>query len=177
MTRYAILMRGINVGKARRIGMADLRELLTAEGYRNVATLLQSGNVALDTDQTPEELGPALEKAIEARFGFAVDVILRTRDELAHVVATNPLRDVAADGSKYVVTFLAEQPTSPVDAALEGVDLGEDQYAVDGAEMYIWCPHGLLNSPLMTALGKAKGGPSATTRNWNTVEKLHAMMG
>lgn len=177
MARYAVLLRGINVGKARRIGMADLRELLTAEGYRNVATLLQSGNVVLDADQSRDELGPAIEQAIEARFGFAVDVILRSQDELARVVATNPLRDVATDGSMHVVVFLAEPPTSPVDAALEGIDLGEDRYAVDGTEMYIWCPDSLLNSPVMTALGKAKGGPSATVRNWNTVEKLHALMG
>ncbi|MBX7269732.1 hypothetical protein KIF24_29425 [Micromonospora sp. Llam7] len=47
---------------------------------------------------------------------------------------------------------------------------------VDGVEMYIWCPNGLRDSPPMTALGETKSGPSATVRNWNTVEKLHAMM-
>ena len=176
MARYAVLLRGINLGKAKRVGMADLRKLLTDEGYGNVATLLQSGNVVLDAEQDAGELSPAIEQAIEKRFGFAVDVILRSREQLARVVATNPLREVADDGSKYVVAFLAEPPTSPVDDALKGVDLGGDRWAVDGTEMYIWCPNGLRDSPLMTALGKANSGPSATVRNWNTVEKLHAMM-
>jgi uncharacterized protein (DUF1697 family) len=176
MARYAVLLRGINLGKVKRVGMADLRKLLTEEGYGNVATLLQSGNVVLDTEQSADKLGPAIEQAIEKRFGFPVAVILRSREELARVVATNPLREVATDGSKYVVAFMAEPPKSPVSDVLKGVDLGGDRHAVDGAEMYIWCPNGLRDSPLMTALGKAKDGPSATVRNWNTVEKLHAMM-
>lgn len=177
MTRYAVLLRGINLGKAKRIRMADLRELLAQEGHENVATLLQSGNVVLDAAQAAGELGPAIGQAIERRFGFSVDVILRSGEELARVVATNPLREVATDGSKYVVVFMAEPPTSPVDDLIEEVDLAGDRYAVDGAEIYIWCPGGLRDSPLMAALGKAKGGPPATVRNWNTVTKLHAMMG
>lgn len=177
MARYAVLLRGINVGKAKRVGMADLRELLTAKGYRNVATLLQSGNVVLDTAQSADRLRRAIEQAFAERFGFGADVIVRRREDIARVVARDPLRDVATDGSKYVVAFMAEPPTSPVDELLEGLDLGEDRYVVDGAEMYIWCPGGLRDSPLMAALGKAKGGPSATVRNWNTVQKLHALMG
>jgi uncharacterized protein (DUF1697 family) len=176
MARYAVLLRGINLGKARRVAMADLRALLTEEGYGNVATLLQSGNVMLDADQAPAELGGAIERAIEKRFGIAVEVILRSRDELARVVANNPLAGVADDGSKYVVLFLAQPPERPIEDTLAGVDLGEDRYVVDGMQMYIWCPSGLRDSPLLAALGKVKGGPPATVRNWNTVEKLLAMM-
>ena len=176
MPRYAVLLRGINVGKARRVGMADLRKLLTEEGYDNVATLLQSGNVVLDSGLSAKRLGPAIARSFEKRFGFKVDVILRSREALARVVAHNPLRDVATDGSKYVVAFMASPPRTPIEDVLEGVDLGGDRYAVDGEELYVWCPNGLRDSPLMTALGKAKGGPSATVRNWNTVQKLLAMM-
>jgi uncharacterized protein (DUF1697 family) len=176
MARYAVLLRGINVGKAKRVGMADLRALLTEQGYGNVRTLLRSGNAVLDAEQGADELGPAISEAIARRFGFGVDVILRGHADLARVVAANPLREVATDGSKHVVAFMAHPPASPVEDALDGVDLGEDRYAVDGAEMFIWCPNGLRDSPLMTALGRMKGGPSTTVRNWNTVEKLHALM-
>src|SRR5688572_680112 len=71
--RYAVLLRGINLGRARRVGMADLREALTGAGYGNVRTLLQSGNVVLDADAAPGQLAPALERVVEERFGFAVD--------------------------------------------------------------------------------------------------------
>ncbi|MET7951646.1 hypothetical protein [Micromonospora sp. NPDC005324] len=92
-------------------------------------------------------------------------------------VAKNPLGEVATDGSKYVVAFMAEPPQTPVDAVLDGAEIGDDRYIVDGTEMYVWCPRGLRDSPLMTILGKAKSGPSTTVRNWNTVEKLLTLMG
>ncbi|MDR7274852.1 DUF1697 domain-containing protein [Catenuloplanes atrovinosus] len=176
MTTYALLLRGINVGRNRRIGMADLRSLLTGEGYQGVATLLQSGNVVLATDRPRRELRDAVETAIEKRFGMRVDVILRDRDELAAVVAHNPLRDVAHDGSRYAVCFLDEPLTTPLDTLLSGIDPAGDRFAAKGSELYVWCPHGLSKSPVMTALSKRTNGPSATVRNWNTAEKLLSMM-
>ncbi|WP_033337474.1 DUF1697 domain-containing protein [Catenuloplanes japonicus] len=176
MTRYVLLLRGINLGRNRRIGMADLRELLTAEGYANVATLLQSGNVLLDSGLPRGELGPAVERAIEKRFGMAVEVILRDRADLAAVVAENPLAGVADDGSRFTVSFLSGPLTTPIGELLAGVDPVDDRFAARDTEIYVWCPHGLSNSPVITALGKIKNQPSATVRNWNTVQKLLAMM-
>ncbi|BAL87593.1 hypothetical protein AMIS_23730 [Actinoplanes missouriensis 431] len=171
MTRYAVLLRGINVGRNRRIAMADLRELLTGAGYANVATLLQSGNAVLDTDQSAAELGPALERLIEERFGFPVGVILRSQDELARIVALNPLKSVATDGSRYFVSFAGVEGSG----AIPEVD-SADQCVVDGAETYLWCPDGMRDSPLIKALTKVKNPPPSTIRNWNTVEKLLTLM-
>ncbi|MFC6021644.1 DUF1697 domain-containing protein [Plantactinospora solaniradicis] len=103
-----------------------------------------------------------IEQLIEKRFGLAVNTILRGHDEMTRIVAKNPLGDVATDGSKYVVAFMAEPPQTPVGAVLDGADIGDDRYIVDGTEMYVWCPGGLRDSPLMTILGKAKSGPSTT---------------
>ena len=176
MTRYTLLLRAINLGANRRIAMADLRALLTAEGHRNVATLLQSGNAVLDTGLTRAELRPAVEAAIEKRFGMAVEVILRDRDELAAVVAHNPLAEVAHDGSRYAVSFLAEPLGTPIGELLDGVDPGDDRFAARGSELYVWCPHGLSKSPVMDALTRRKKGPAGTVRNWNTVLKLLSIM-
>jgi len=173
MTRYAILIRGINVGKAKRIAMADLRAALTGAGYANVATLLQSGNVVLDADQPAAKVAREVEQVVEKRFGYTVDVIVRSHDELAGVVERNPFRGEATDGSRYVVAFLAKAPRTP---PLKDLDFGAERHVLDGTELYIWCPDGLRDSPLMAALAKEKGGPTATVRNWNTVEKLLAMM-
>ena len=180
--RYALLLRGINLGRTRRVPMADLRALLTAEGYRDVATLLQSGNAVLEADvAAPAALAEALEVAIAARFGFPVDVVLRTRAEVAAVVERNPFADVADNGSRYFVSFLGA-PLSAAErtdltARLDAVEAGGDLFVVDPAEVYVWCPKGLMESPVMTALGKLKGGPVATVRNWNTVEKLAKLLG
>ena len=100
MTRYALLLRGINVGRAHRIGMADLRELLQAEGHGVTRTLLQSGNVVLDSALPDSELARSVEQALERRFGFPVRTVVRTRDELLDVVARDPLGSLATDPTR-----------------------------------------------------------------------------
>ncbi|WP_229074617.1 DUF1697 domain-containing protein [Actinoplanes sp. DH11] len=170
MTRYAVLLRGINVGHNHRIAMADLRAALTDAGYGNVATLLQSGNVVLDSDRPAAELRPELERLLADRYGFDVPVMLRSRDDLARIVAHNPLGGIATDGSRYFVSF-AEVAT-PLDVTVDSAD----RYVTDGLETYLWCPDGMRDSPLMKALGRIKNPPPSTMRNWNTVVKLHAMM-
>lgn len=177
MGRYAVLLRGINVGRANRIGMADLRKLLAGEGYQNVATLLQSGNIVLDTPAGGDELARGVERAIRERFEIAIDVVVRSQDELEQVLAKDPLREVAEDDSRYMVSFLAEPPGPAVTDTLAAAELGDERYCVDGRELYVWCPGGVRDSPLLAALSKAKGHkPVTTTRNWNTVRKLAAML-
>jgi uncharacterized protein (DUF1697 family) len=176
VTRYALLLRGINVGRAHRIPMADLRELLTAEGHGGVATLLQSGNVVLDTDLPAEDLASSVERALQQRFGFAVPTVVRTRDELLAVVAKDPLGTVATDPARYVVSFSAADVGPDVVARLAAVDAQDDVFAVDGRELYLWCPHGQLQSPLAAALAKLTGAPTGTVRNWNTVLKLAELL-
>jgi uncharacterized protein (DUF1697 family) len=172
VTRYALLLRGINVGRAHRIAMADLRELLEEEGYGGVRTLLQSGNVVLDADGPADGLARSVEQALERRFGFPIGTVVRTRDEVLGVVAKDPLRSVASDPSRYVVSFGAGPVPPDVDELLRSVDPGDDVYLVDGRELYLWCPHGQLKSPLSAALGRLRGGPVSTARNWRTVLKL-----
>src|ERR671937_939311 len=107
MTPLVALLRGINLGSRNRIGMADLRALLTDMGYDGVRTHLQSGNVVLVTRQAPERAGRAIEREIRTRLGLEVDVIVRTGAEIAAVVAANPLGDVATNPSRYFVVFLS----------------------------------------------------------------------
>ena len=172
MTRYVVFLRGINVGRAHRVGMADLRQLLKDEGYGEVRTLLQSGNVVLDAGLPAEELAGAVEQALERRFGFAIATVVRTREELLDVVAKDPLGAVADDPARYVVSFCAGPVPPAVDELLGSVDPGDDAYLVDGRELYLWCPQGQLDSPLNAALAKLGGGPVSTARNWRTVRRI-----
>jgi uncharacterized protein (DUF1697 family) len=176
VTRYALLLRGINVGRAHRIGMADLRALLQAEGHGEVRTLLQSGNVVLDSELPADELALSVERALEQRFGFAVPTVVRSADELLAVVARDPLRGVATERTRYVVSFFAGDVPPGLDERLRAVDPVDDAFAVDGRELYLWCPHGQLQSPLATALGKHRDGPVGTARNWATVLKVAELL-
>jgi uncharacterized protein (DUF1697 family) len=176
VARYVLLLRGINVGRAHRIAMADLRALLTDAGHGEVRTLLQSGNVVLEADPPAAELARSVEQALEARFGFAVPTVVRTAEELLAVLARDPLADVVTDPTRYVVSFSADPVPAAVEELLRSVDAGGDRYVVDGRELYLWCPQGQLKSPLAAALAKHRGGPVGTARNWATVGKIAGLL-
>jgi uncharacterized protein (DUF1697 family) len=170
-TRYAALLRGINVGSARQVGMPRLTEVLTARGHDNVRTHLRSGNVVLDSPLAEAELVADLEKAIEKEFGFAVPVVVRTGTELAAVIDGDPLSTVATDPAKYLVTFLPEPPARDKVDALPPVE-GGGEYLIRGRELYLWLPDGIANTPLAAWKWDRLLGVAGTGRNWNTVTRL-----
>ncbi len=169
--RYVALLRGINLGRARQVDMPRLRELLTARGHENVRTHLRSGNVVLDSPLPEAELAADLAGAIEAEFGFAVPVVVRTGVELAAVVAGNPFATVATDPARYLVTFMAEPPDRARVDALPPAE-GGGEYLVRGRELYLWLPDGIQGTPLASWKWDALLSRPGTARNWNTVSKL-----
>lgn len=175
MSAVVALLRGINLGSKRRVAMADLRAALTQAGFENVRTLLQSGNVVLDSPESSDAVARTIEAAIAERFGLDVDVIVRTAAELAETVAGSPFTDVA-DGSRHFVVFLPGEPAAAALRELEAQDFEPDRFSVRGREIYAWCPNGMRDSRLMRALGDARLAPTGTVRNWNTVTKLLAMV-
>jgi uncharacterized protein (DUF1697 family) len=170
------LLRGINLGRARQVDMPRLRELFTARGHGNVRTHLRSGNVVLDSPMTEEELAADLSTAIEAEFGFAVPVVVRTGVQLAAVVAGDPFVAIATDPARYLVTFMAEPPDPARVDALPPAE-GGGEYFVRGRELYLWLPDGIQNTPLASWKWDTLLGRPGTARNWNTVTKLAALAG
>jgi len=177
MAQLVALLRGINLGNRNRIAMADLRESLAELGYGEPRTLLQSGNAIFETGDAPDAVERAIEQAIGKRFGFDVDVVVRTAGELAEVVAANPLAAVAHDGSKHLVVFLSERPDEAALGELSARDFSPERFAAKGRELYAWCPDGVRNSPVLKALTAKPIAPTGTARNWNTVTKLLDMLG
>jgi uncharacterized protein (DUF1697 family) len=175
MARHIALLRGINVGGHRRVEMARLRELLDGLGYGDVRTYLQSGNVVLTSDLSPEQLQRELEQQIAGNLGVDPDVIVRTRDDLADVIERDPLGDVADNPKAYQVTFLSAEPDPEVVRELAEIDVEPEQYVVSGREIYAWHPDGIQRSQLAKLLSDRSLGVTATARNWNTVTKLLAL--
>ncbi len=155
--------------------MADLRAVLSASGYANVRTYVQSGNIVLDAPAAPGELETATARLISDRFGFDVPVVARSRDELAAVVALNPLQEVATNPKRYQVSFLSEQLPDDVVQALQSAATGEERLVAHGRELYAWHPDGVARSKMWNALAGKGLGPVATARNWTTVTTLLAM--
>jgi uncharacterized protein (DUF1697 family) len=171
-----LLLRGINLGPNRRVSMPDLRALLGEAGFADVRTYVQSGNVVLTSRVAPAKLGAQAEALIAERFGFEVDVIVRTADELDCVVARNPLAEVAVDPKRYQVSFLDGEPDPEVVERVSGLSVDGERLAVIGREAYTWHPEGVARSKLWAKLASSGGlGVRATARNWTTVTTLLEM--
>jgi uncharacterized protein (DUF1697 family) len=175
MRAQVALLRGINVGAHNRIPMADLRALLADIGYPDARTLVQSGNIVLSAELAPEELAAELERAIAGKFGVQTPVVVRTRDELAAVVALDPLGDVAEEHKLYQVSFLSAEPDPEAVAKIAQEDFAPERFVHVGREIYAWHPGGIHNSRLARMLSDKRLGVVATARNWKTTTKLLEM--
>lgn len=175
--RHVALIRGINVGKAKRVAMADLRALVEGLGYRDVRTLLNSGNVVF-TASASDRRDPAarIEGAMTKALGVSARVTGVTAEELAALVAENPLGKIATDPTRLLVTVLMDPADRKRLLPLARQDWAPEAFGVGMRAAYVWCPKSMLESPLFTAVTRLLGD-GATTRNWATITKLHALVG
>ncbi len=157
--------------------MADLRVLLEAAGATDVATYVQSGNVALSSRKAPATLERELTAAVTERFGFPIEVLVRTRAELAAVAADDPFDGVASDPTKHLIMFSREPLDGDHVARAVPDDLGDERWAVRGRELHLWLPGGAGRSNLAAALSDRRLKIVATARNRRTVEKLLRLLG
>lgn len=191
------LLRGINVGSAKRVAMADLRALVEGLGYRDVRTLLNSGNVVFTAlgRFPPRDAGTRIEKALEAKLGVPARVTVISAEELAEVIAANPLEKVADNPSRLLVGILGDPTDREKLAEIAAGDWGKERIALGPAgtgarteggagrpggsagaarAVYMWMPKGVIESKLNAAVSKAlKDG--VTARNWATMLKLGEM--
>jgi uncharacterized protein (DUF1697 family) len=165
--RYAVLLRGINLGPTNKIAMADLRELLAEAGFTDVRTHLNSGNVVLTGSSAPAGV---IEEAITERTGLTVPCVVLTAKELRAIVDGHPFADVATNGSRMMAHVLGATPDAEKLAAALARD--PDNTRSGPGVIYQWCPDGLLKAPAVTE----KLGVLVTARNWNTIAKLDALL-
>lgn len=175
-TRHVALIRGINVGKAKRVAMADLRALVEGLGGREVRTLLNSGNMVFDGGTGgPGRIAAQIEKGLAGKLGVPARVTVLTGAEFATVVAENPLGRIAKDPARFLVAFFLDKGDLAGLRDLAQRSWKPEALALGAAAAYLWCAGGILESPLLTAVSRAvKDG--LTTRNWATVTKIHALL-
>lgn len=176
MTRYVLLIRGVNVGTKNSLPMAELRSILAKLGCTDVQTYVQSGNAVLSTRLGASSLSKVIEAALTEYMGRPIATTLRTRDEMQAVVDRNPFAKVATNLAHLCVTFLSEAPTRSEAAPLHAQDWSPELVEVAGKEIYTWHPGGQGRSPLAATLGKLRLRGAVTTRNWKTVLKLREML-
>jgi uncharacterized protein (DUF1697 family) len=178
MQTFVALMRGINVGATRKLPMADLRSLAAEIGLHRPETYIQSGNLLIDADIEADEVRGSLEKAIAARFGLRVDVVVRDAAQWRGYIAANPFAADAAAVPKMLHLVLTRDPLKPSAGAelAQKAQAGERVVSAGGALWIDYGASGVGNSKLTPALiDKACGSP-ATGRNLNSVLKIAEMI-
>lgn len=174
MRTFVALLRGINVGKGKRVPMAELRALFGALGYADVVTLLNSGNVVFRAEGgRPARHAAAIAEAIRERLGVEVPVIVKERRELAAIVSECPIATDASMHARLLVAFAQSATDLRTLRAIEPLVAAPERFAIGARAAYLLCPHGVLASKAGEAL-LGKAGRAATTRNWATVLKLQA---
>ncbi|MGW6415398.1 DUF1697 domain-containing protein [Streptomyces sp. NPDC055055] len=176
---YAALLRGINVSGHRKVPMAELRDVLEGLGHRDVRTYLQSGNAVFTTDAAASEetLTAGLEGAIESRFGFRVDCLVRGGDYLAAVADACPFPAAELEGKQLHAVYYSGPADPERFASIDRDAYLPEEFALGDRVLYLYAPDGLGRSRLGEAVSRPAvvKGLVATARNWNTVLRLIEM--
>lgn len=169
------LLRGINVGRAKRVAMADLRTLFEELGFTDVRTVLNSGNVVFGGMQgKPEAAAAAIEQALVRRLGVVSRVTVLSAAELSIVIDGNPLLELATDHARLLAFIVSGAGRRALLAPLAVQDWAPGALAIGERAVYVWCPTGVLDSAAAAAVTKLLGD-ATTARNWNTLRKLQAL--
>ena len=176
MPRFVALLRGVNVGKANRVPMAAFRSLLEAEGFSEVATVLNSGNAVFrSTGRSAAAHARAIRVGLERELRVQVLVVVKSAAEYLAAVSQSPFAVPQEHHSRFLLAFAnataGTQGLSPLSPRLEP----PERFEIGAHAAYLYCARGILESKLGSAvLGDA--GREVTTRNWATVLKIRALL-
>lgn len=174
MPTYISMLRGINVGGQKKVPMVELSKLYDSLGFNHVKTYIQSGNVIFDSPSTDIlELSAKIQQTIKNSFDFDVPLFIRTIEEFTALIQNNPFAN--KDLTKLHVTFLSGFPTSQPIQEINAVKDELEEFLICGKEIYLFCPNGYGQTKLTNSFFEKKLKVLATTRNWNSVNKLLSM--
>ena len=181
MAVYLALFRGINVSGYNIIKMEHLRKLMADNGYTNVQTYIQSGNVVFATEEnSKDKIANAVQALLQKEYGYTIEVFILNEADLTAIIDNNPYTDNAPEPSgkkKYHVVFLSDKASDEGINKLNEFNRSDDEFTVIDKVMYLKLAQSAADSKLTNALIENKLDKcKATTRNWNTTLKMLDMM-
>jgi uncharacterized protein (DUF1697 family) len=177
MAKYAVLLRGVNVGGHGKLAMTDLRRVLESLGYTDVSTYLQSGNAVITSDDDDlERVSRRIQESLLRELDMSPSVLIRTGAELTTVVTDNPFPEAAAQPKLLHVVFLSAQPDPEQVAAIDPGICPPDEFGVGDRAVYLRYAvspgRSKLAELVLRQLLRGRPEVTATARNWNTVQAL-----
>jgi len=171
------LLRSMVIGK-RRVSGADVRALAEAAGGTDARSVIATGNVVFRSRKAPATLEREMEKACQAAFGKATEIVVKTADEWRALIAANPFSDQSeAEPSRVLVWAMrASLPDSGLDQLRRRASRDEQVKRTADGDLYMWFGGDIDASKLPAGFGLKSLGAVGTNRNWNTATKITAVL-
>jgi len=168
------MLRGVNVGGHNMIKMDALKVLCSSLKLKDPQTYVQSGNVIFGTEEKDlAKLTKRIQDAIERKFSFRPDVILRTASELRDVIKRNPFaKRSGIEPGRLLVTFLAADPGKEARESALAIKTDPEEMHILGREAYTYFPNGQARPSVPWTKIERVLKTSGTGRNWNSVTKM-----
>lgn len=177
MTRYISLLRGVNVSGQKLIRMEHLRQMYEEQGFADVCTYLQSGNVVFKAGGcTADDAAQKIAAAIKKTFGFETKVIVMETEKFRQIIENNPFNnDPEKDISHVYISFLAGIPVMTEASALLSKKHDTEEIVVTESAVYLYCPNGYGKTKLNNNYLESRLKCVATTRNRKSCTEIYRM--
>ena len=174
MQNYICLLRGINVSGQKKIKMVELKSAFETLGFTDVTTYIQSGNVIFKSAEvSTEKLEQTIQNLLQDHFGFDIETIVLTHNELSEAVKNNPYaQDQERDEKKLYIAYLKDLPEQAQLDHLASYDYFPEVYHIKDKVLYFYAANGAGKAKMNTNFFEAKLKVKATMRNWRTSNKL-----
>jgi len=171
MKTYIALLRGINVGGHKKVAMATLRESLSNSGLTNVKTYIQSGNIVFKSEENnTKKLEEKIQQLIELHFGFLVPIIVKTKQELQQVFDNCTFPEEKKIKSYFIV--LDAIPNTKDIKEVESLTYENEEFSIINNCLYFYSSTGYGRTKFNMSTFEKKLKVNATSRNYNTINKL-----
>ena len=169
--KYYAFLRGVNVNGTS-MKMAEVMNVFTDAGMKEVSSVLASGNILFSSDKKPSELKNILEKSMSEYFDYEAFLFLKNENEISEIVNNNPFNK-AEDLHIYVFVGIEDVETLLMEEFSKS-DKAENEKAEIVADTFYWQIQkgNTLGSTFGKVLGKKKLKDKITSRNINTFERI-----
>lgn len=171
--KYVALLRGINIGGHKKVPMKELKKALEKEGFLNVKTLLNSGNVVFEGEKEPAF---KIQEVLEKTFGFSIDTIVLPFEKIEKIVDSDPFKKIAVTPQiRLYITFLPEKSKSTL--AIPYLSDDQSFTIIEATDLAVFSVLDLDKSKTVEGMKilEKEFGKHITTRNYNTVVKIAAL--
>lgn len=173
MNTFVCLLRAVNVSGKNILKMEELRAQLQQLPIENVATYIHSGNIVFSSNASATELEDQIQQLIQTTFGLSIDVMVRAKQDFESTLALNPyLQQAEENGSRVYVGILK----TPSEISISTTQFAPDIFEIIQNNVYIHLPNGAADTKLTNAYFEKQLKVNCTMRNWNTMQKLKAML-